>query len=91
MTSLACHRKSCYTLNWHDVAHGAMMSPERNGYLDQFEGEAFMEDAVDLRPSRQLVGVHLIPGPFDPLLKVHRELLHHPAVNVQHWLYPTDI
>lgn len=37
-----------------------------------------MEEAVDLGAARQLVGVHLVPGAFNALLKVHTKLLHHP-------------
>lgn len=46
--------------------------------LDQFEGKAFMEDAVDLGATRQLIGVHLVPRALNALLKVYTKLLHHP-------------
>lgn len=49
------------------------------GHLHQLEGKALMKDAVDLRSTRQVGGVHLISRPFDALLKVHTKLLHHPA------------
>lgn len=49
------------------------------GHLHQLEGKALMKDAVDLRSTRQVRGVHLISRPFNALLKVHAKLLHHPA------------
>lgn len=49
------------------------------GHLDQLEGEAFMEDAVDPGTARQLCRVDLVPGALYTFLKVHRELLNHPA------------
>lgn len=48
-------------------------------HLDQLKWEALMEDAVDPRTTRKLGRVDLVPGPLDTLVKVHRELLHHPA------------
>ena len=48
-------------------------------YLDEFEGEALMKDAVDLGSAGQVGGVHLISRPLDALFKVHAELLHHPV------------
>lgn len=54
-----------------------------------------MKDAVDLGSTRQLVGVHLVPGALNTLLKVHTKLLHHP-VEVQEeqmtsdWCETTD-
>lgn len=38
-----------------------------------------MEDAIDSGATGQLGGVDLVSGSFYTLLKVHRELLHHPA------------
>lgn len=37
-----------------------------------------MKEAVDLGTTRKLIGVHLVPGAFNALLKVHTKLLHHP-------------
>lgn len=52
---------------------------DKTGHLHQLEGKALVKDAVDLRATRQVGGVHLISRPFDALLKVHGKLLHHPA------------
>ena len=60
---------SDFSFRWRDV----------RPYLDQLKGEALVEDAVDLGSARQLLSVHLVPGALDALLKVHAELLHHPA------------
>lgn len=54
------------------------MRPAR-AHLDQLEREALVEDAVDPRAARKLRRVNLVPGSLDTLVKVHGELLHHPA------------
>lgn len=48
-------------------------------HLDQLEWEAFVEDAIDPRATRKLSRVNLVPGSLNTLVKVHGELLHHPA------------
>ena len=47
-------------------------------HLNQLKGKTLMKDAVDPSTSRQLICVYLITWTFNTLLKVHRELLHHP-------------
>ncbi len=59
-------------------------SRHNTGHLHQLEGKALMKDAVDLRSTRQVGGVHLISRSFNALLKVHPKLLHHPADCTQH-------
>lgn len=46
-------------------------------HLDQLKGEALVKDAIYFSSTWQLHCVHLVPGALDPLLEVHRELLHH--------------
>lgn len=48
-------------------------------YLYQFKGKAFMKDAIDSGPPRQLQCVHLVSRALDSLLKVHSKLLDHPS------------
>lgn len=55
---------------------GGVVCPVR--HLDQLKGETLVKDAVDLCSSGQLHRVHLVSRALDSLLKVYRELLHHP-------------
>lgn len=60
------------------VKHPIYLQPAR-AHLDQLEWEALVEDAIDPRTARKLSRVNLVPGSLDTLVKVHGELLHHPA------------
>ena len=47
-------------------------------YLDQLEGEAFMEDPVDLGTPWEVFCADLCAKPFNVAIKVHPKLLDHP-------------
>lgn len=77
-------------INYEECIYLFRWSPHT--HLDQFEREPFMEDAVDPRSAWELVGLDLVTRALDTLLKIHRELLHHPgeireedALNVYRW------